>query len=614
MSPPSELDSPLPTPLWAPLKRQFPNPNSPPPIVDPGRVATTSQTSAAASYTASLVPVATTATVSAVNTRSLVFDPSATSVVDVQSATPTNSTGDSNNQSILEKLFTPNGGLFTVGIIILSLAVLALITCAIVTIRCTLRSRRRSRMRSRAQSFTEKNVARRPISSDRASEFWSAGANQSIRERTMSGDNAAGVINLSINSQYPPTRPVRSGETEADLRAPGRIHFTPSVMMSDHTGLSMDVQHGSVRTSGANMDTNLPNPSYTNSAVAPTNSAIPGQSGRRASAATYTLDQDPFAASPIISVPAPVKPLSINRATPSPYVYNSPHTPSDSSSQFAVNFNSSPSNSAASPSETAALGSSFGSTNMLGLTSSSSSTPYIPTNMTTPLEIPTSAARYDSGRDTIMSDPFAYDNMVRSRAPTLGGASYAAPFPSPGVTWTNVDSGVASPPALHIAPASPGIQTGPLPSPYLPSPLLGSSAASPALIPVPLLSASLQHDVSQALSQLQRRMSASTVATRFSQQTEYQYRTPLGTVSDDERSFGYFMQGSPGGPKRSLPFVPRLNGSAHQAPESLQMQPTKTQFKTPEYGSPVYSSTTSVFDTYYQGSEYNSRSRSGTRS
>ncbi|CAE6364972.1 unnamed protein product [Rhizoctonia solani] len=613
MSFPSELASPLPTPVRAPSKRQFPNPNGPPPTAGPGGVATASQTSAAASYTASLVPVATTATLSSVNTRSLVFDPSVTTVVDSQSATPTNSTGASTDQSIIDKLFTPNGGLFTVGIIILSLAALALITCAIVTIRCTLRNRRRSRMRSRAQSFTEKNVARRPMSSDRVSEFWSAGANQSIRERTMSGDSAAGGIDSSRNGQYPPPpRPVRSGETEADLRAPGRIHFTPSVMMSDRTGLSMDVQHGSARTSGANMDTDLPNPLSTNSAVATTNSGIPEQSGRRGSAATYALDQDPFAASPIISMPPTVKPLTITRAKPSHNVYNSPHTLNNSSSQFAANFDSSPSNTTASPSETAALGSSFGSTNMLGLTSSPSSTPYVPANTTVPLEIPTSAARYESGRDTIMSDPFAYDNMMRSRAPTLGGASFAAPFPSPGVTWTNVNSGVASPPALHIARASPGIQTA-LPSPYLsPSPLLGSSATPPA-IQVPLLSGSLQHDVTQALSEFQRRMSASTVATRFSQQTEYQYRAPLGTVSDEERSFGYFMHGSPGGPKRSLPFVPRLNGSAPQAPESLQMLPTRTHSRAPEYGSPVYSSTTSVFDTYYQVPE-NSRSRSGTRS
>ncbi|CAE6431911.1 unnamed protein product [Rhizoctonia solani] len=473
-------------------------------------------------------------------------------------------------------------------------------------------------MRTRAQSFTEKNVARRRISADRVSEFWSAGANESIRGRTMSGDSTVGGTDTLRNSQRPPTRPVRSGETEADLRIPGRVRFMPNAMMSDHTGLSTDVQlHGSAQSSEVNMDSHIPNPLSTNSAVAPANSAVAEQSSIRTKHDTYTLDQDPFAASPMVPMPTTATPpLSIHVPTFPPYVSNFPHTVGDTpvvpSSQFAANFSPSHSNTTASPSESAALGSSFGSTNMLGLSSSLSSTPYVPAGTVAPLRTPTSAAMYDSVRDSTMSDPFAYDNAVRSRATTVG----EAPLPSPGVTWTNVNLGVASPPVLHIARTSSGIQTSPLASPYLSpsSPLSGLSVTSPALNQAPLLSAALQSDVSQALSQFQRRMSASTVGTRFSQQTDYQYQPSLDGISDnDERSFAFFMHNSSSGPSQSIPSVPRLKVSKPPVPETLQMQPTKTKSKVAEDGSPMYSSTISLFDHYHQGNENGSRSRSGSR-
>ncbi|CAE6398303.1 unnamed protein product [Rhizoctonia solani] len=205
-----ELDSPIPTRVWVPSRRQFSQPNAPP----PGGVATATQSSAANSPTASLLPMTTTATHSAVNTMSLVYDPTAgsqtTAGITANTTAPKESTSNSSIQSILEKLFTPNGGLFTVGIIIISLA--------------------------------------------------------------------AG---------------------------------------------------------------------------------------------------------------------------------NSP-------SQFAANFNSSPSHIGSSPSETAALGSSFGSANTLGLISSPSTVPYVPADMTAPPDTPTSGVMYTSTRDTFISDPFAYDAMIES--------------------------------------------------------------------------------------------------------------------------------------------------------------------------------------------------------
>ncbi|KAJ1306988.1 hypothetical protein OPQ81_007968 [Rhizoctonia solani] len=614
-----ELDSPFPTPFLVPSRRQFQNPNGLPPGADP---AIATQTSVTDALTASLVSVATTATYSVTNTYSLVIDSSAQSEVNAKSAIATSTATQSvegvpTRQSTAEKLFTPHGGLFAVGIVIIGLAVLTLLTCAIVIIRCTLRSRRRSRTRSRAQSFTEKNNARRKISSDRASEFWSAGANGPMRERTLSGDSVA-----EGDGQRPPTRPVRSGETEADLRVPGRVHFTPSVMMSDYTGLSMDVQlHGSARSSGANMDTNMAHPLTANSAVAPPQTAVAGQLDRHMSTGTkftsYTLDQDPFAASPMAPIPTTANPLlsSTHAMTFPPYVPNSPHTVGDSyvipSPQFAANFSSSPSNIATvgtSPSDTFGLGSSLGSSNMLGL-SSSPNVSYVPADTLDPLGTPTSGVMYKSGMDSIISDPFPYDSVGRSRASTLGGTPHMTLFSSPGVTWSNVNLGVTPPPALHTERASPGIRTGPLSSPYMssPAPIQSLHTMSPAPTfqtpsqqsylsltpPQPVLSPGLQSDVSQALSRLRR---------------------PLGAISDhDERSAaGFFMHNSPGSSRRSLPFVPRLKVSSSPEPESLQMQPTKTKSGMLQDGSPMYSSPTSTFGDYHQSLGDSSRSGSGS--
>ncbi|CAE6480947.1 unnamed protein product [Rhizoctonia solani] len=609
-----ELDSPFPTPFLARYKRQFPNQNGPPPNTDPDRVATATRASTASSYSASLVPLATTATYSTVNTMSLVVDPSAESGSNAKSAAPTSSPTSSiadtpTGQSTAQALFTPQGKLFAVGIVVIGLAVLTLLTCAVITIRCTLRNRRRSRTRSRAQSFTEKNIARRKISSDRASEFWSAGANGPIRGRTQSGGNAVEGTDLLNDGQRPPTRPARRGETEADLRAPGRVHFTPSVMMSDYTGLSIDVQpHGSARSSGANMDTNMSNPLSTNSAVASSNTVVVPQLDRHMSTGTkftgYTLDQDPFAASPMMPIPTTANPLLSNHsATFPPYGPNSPHTVGDShtvsSPQFASNFSSSPSN-------IATGGSSLGSTNMLGLATSPSS-PYAPMDTSVAIGTPTSAVMYKSGIDSLMSDPFTYDNVACPGVSTWAGTPHSTSFPSPGVTWSNVNLGVASPPALHIDKTSPGIQTSTLASPYCSSPSLpGSHITSPA----PTLG--LQSDVSQALNQLRRRMSDSTMATRQSQQTECLYRPALGAISDnDERNSGFFMYNTPGSSRRSLPFVPRLKVSTPPEPEMLQMQPTKTRTEVLQDGSPMYASPISVSDGYHQSSEGNSRSGSG---
>ncbi|KAH7327707.1 hypothetical protein B0J17DRAFT_710075 [Rhizoctonia solani] len=639
-----ELDSPFPTPFLLPYRRQFPNQNGPPPNTNPDGAATATRTSTTNTHSASLVPLATTATYSAVNSMSLVIDPSAESGSNAKSAAPTVATTDSvvdrpTGQSTAQRLFTPQGKLFAVGIVIIGLAALTLLTCAIITIRCTLRNRRRSRTRSRVQSFTEKNVARRKISSDRASEFWSAGANGPIRGRTQSGDNAVERTDLLKDGQRPPTRPARRGETEADLRAPGRVHFTPSVMMSDYTGLSIDVQpHGSARSSGANMDTNMANPLSTNSAVASLNPAVAQQLDRHMSTGTkftgYTLDQDPFAASPMMPIPTTANPLLSNHATTFPsYGLNSPHTVGDShivsSPQFVDHFSSSPSNVAtggSSPSDTLGLGSSLGSTNMLGLVSSPSS-PYVPVDMTAPVGTPTSRVMYKSGIDSLMSDPFTYDNVACPGASSWAGTPHTTSFPSPGVTWSNVNLGVASPPAVHIDKTSPGIQTSPLASPYCSSPSLpGSHITSPAPTfqtppntsflsltpPQPLLSPGLQSDVSQALNQLRRRMSDSTMATRHSQQTECLYRPALGAIPDnDERNSGFFMYNTPGSSRRSLPFVPRLKASTPPEPEMLQMQPTKTRSGVLQDGSPMYASPISLSDGYHQSFGGNSRTGSG---
>ncbi|CAE6403511.1 unnamed protein product [Rhizoctonia solani] len=641
-----ELGSHLSTPLSVPSRRQFFEPDVIPANAGPARTTTVP---VAISYTPTLVPTATTATYSAVNSHSLVIDPTPESGSNAKSATPTLGTtttasieDNPNSQSTADKLFTPNGGLFAVGIVIIGLAVLTLLTCAIVTIRCTLRNRRRSRTRSRVQSFTEKNVARRKISADRASEFWSAGANEPPRRLTQWGDAALEGIDPPQDGQHPPTRPARSGEAEADLRAPGRVHFTPSVAMSDYTGLSVDVQpHGSARSSGANMDTNITNPASTNSASVLPKPVVAEPINRHMSTATkfttYTLDQDPFAASPMMPVPTTANPLlsPTHAMTFPPYAPNTPHTSDPfvvSSPQFAANFSSSPSNIAtlgSSPSDRLGLGSSLGSSNMFGLSSPSSNIAYVPANTIAPLGTPTSGVMYKSGLDSPMSDPFAYDTGVRSSASTLGGTPHLASFPSPGVTWTDVNLGVASPPALHIERTSPGIQTSPLSSPYLssPSPRSDSHLSSPAptfqTLQPSLLSLTppqpplpvLQSDVSQALTSLRRRMSDSTVTTRHSQQTDYQYRPTLGAISDDnERNSSFFMYSSPGSPSRpvSLPFVPRLRISTPVDPETHQMQPTRTNSAALQDGNSVYSSPASMVDGYHQSSGGHSGLRFGS--
>ncbi|GAB1518112.1 hypothetical protein RhiTH_001171 [Rhizoctonia solani] len=631
-----ELGSHIHTPLSAPLRRQFIDPEVIPANVDPGSTATAH---IVISYSASLVPTAATASYSEINSHSLVIDPTATSDSKAKSAAPTfgaTETGSvddgSIDQSTADKLFSPNGGLFAVGIVIIGLAVLTFLTCGIVTIRCILRNRRQSRTRSRLQTLTEKNVARRKISSDRVSEFWSAGANEPARRWTQWGDGSlpGRASDLSNDGQRPPARPARRGEAEADLRAPGRVHFTASVAMSDYTGLSVDVQpHGSARSSGANMDTDMANPVSTNSAAVLPNPVVAGPTNRHMSTATkfttYTLDQDPFAASPIMPVPNTANPLlpPAHAMTFPPYSPSTPHTPGDpfaGSPQFAADFSSSPSNMAT-----------LGSSNMLGLASSPSNTPYISADMTPPLGTPTSGVMYKSGVDSLISDPFAYDTAVRSRAPTLGGTPHLSSFPSPGVTWTNVNLGVASPPTLHIERTSPGIQTSPLSSSYLtpPSPQSGShlGLTSPAptlqtppqpsllgLTPPQQPLAFLQSDVSQALNNLRRRMSDSTMATRHSQQTDCQYRPTLGAIPDrDERSSAFFMYNSPASPRRSLPFVPRVRVSASTEPEMHQMQPTRIAASAASQDDDsVYSSPASMIDGYHQSPRRLSELRSGS--
>ncbi|KAF8728442.1 hypothetical protein RHS02_07931, partial [Rhizoctonia solani] len=673
-----ELGSHIHTPLSAPLRRQFIDPEVIPANVDPGSTATAP---IVISYSASLVPTAATASYSEINSHSLVIDPTATSDSKAKSAAPTfgaTETGPvddgSIDQSTADKLFSPNGGLFAVGIVIIGLAgtsipshpppprfhftndqknklklpnpVLTFLTCGIVTIRCILRNRRQSRTRSRLQTLTEKNVARRKISSDRVSEFWSAGANEPARRWTQWGDSGlpGRSSDLSNDGQRPPARPARRGEAEADLRAPGRVHFTASVAMSDYTGLSVDVQpHGSARSSGANIDTDMANPVSTNSAAVLPNPVVAGPTNRHMSTATkfttYTLDQDPFAASPIMPVPNTANPLlpPAHAMTFPPYSPSTPHTPGDpfaGSPQFAADSSSSPSNMAtlgSSPSGMLSRHSSLGSSNMLGLASSPSNTPYISADMTLPLGTPTSGVMYKSGVDSLISDPFAYDTAVRSRAPTLGGTPHLSSFPSPGVTWTNVNLGVASPPTLHIERTSPGIQTSPLSSPYLTSPSpqsgshLGLTSPAPTLQTPPqpsLLSltppqpplAFLQSDVSQALNNLRRRMSDSTMATRHSQQTDCQYRPTLGAIPDrEERSSAFFMYHSPASPRRSLPFVPRVRVSASTEPEMHQMQPTRIAASAASQDDDsVYSSPASMIDGYHQSHRRLSELRSGS--
>ncbi|KAF8749125.1 hypothetical protein RHS01_10321 [Rhizoctonia solani] len=608
-----ELGSHIHTPLSAPLRRQFIDPEVIPANVDPGSTATAH---IVISYSASLVPTAATASYSEINSHSLVIDPTATSDSKAKSAAPTfgaTETGSvddgSIDQSTADKLFStsipshPPPPCFHLtndqkNKLKLPNPVLTFLTCGIVTIRCILRNRRQSRTRSRLQTLTEKNVARRKISSDRVSEFWSAGANEPARRWTQWGTP-------------PPARPARRGEAEADLRAPGRVHFTASVAMSDYTGLSVDVQpHGSARSSGANMDTDMANPVSTNSAAVLPNPVVAGPTNRHMSTATkfttYTLDQDPFAASPIMPVPNTANPLlpPAHAMTFPPYSPSTPHTPGDpfaGSPQFAADFSSSPSNMAT-----------LGSSNMLGLASSPSNTPYISADMTPPLGTPTSGVMYKSGVDSLISDPFAYDT-------------------APGCDMDQRQLGSRFAPTLHIERTSPGIQTSPLSSSYLtpPSPQSGShlGLTSPAptlqtppqpsllgLTPPQQPLAFLQSDVSQALNNLRRRMSDSTMATRHSQQTDCQYRPTLGAIPDrDERSSAFFMYNSPASPRRSLPFVPRVRVSASTEPEMHQMQPTRIAASAASQDDDsVYSSPASMIDGYHQSPRRLSELRSGS--
>ncbi|QRW17274.1 hypothetical protein RhiXN_05276 [Rhizoctonia solani] len=612
-------------------------------------------------YSASLVPTAATASYSEINSHSLVIDPTATSDSKAKSAAPTfgaTETGSvddgSIDQSTADKLFSPNGGLFAVGIVIIGLAgtsipshppppcfhltndqknklklpnpVLTFLTCGIVTIRCILRNRRQSRTRSRLQTLTEKNVARRKISSDRVSEFWSAGANEPARRWTQWGDGLPGrASDLSNDGQRPPARPARRGEAEADLRAPGRVHFTASVAMSDYTGLSVDVQpHGSARSSGANMDTDMANPVSTNSAAVLPNPVVAGPTNRHMSTATkfttYTLDQDPFAASPIMPVPNTANPLlpPAHAMTFPPYSPSTPHTPGDpfaGSPQFAADFSSSPSNMAtlgSSPSGMLSRHSSLGSSNMLGLASSPSNTPYISADMTPPLGTPTSGVMYKSGVDSLISDPFAYDTAPGC---DMDQRQLGSRF-APNTTHRKNLARHPNEPTFFVLPdtTQPTIRFSPRPD--VPSPNASDTTATILVGPDPPQQplAFLQSDVSQALNNLRRRMSDSTMATRHSQQTDCQYRPTLGAIPDrDERSSAFFMYNSPASPRRSLPFVPRVRVSASTEPEMHQMQPTRIAASAASQDDDsVYSSPASMIDGYHQSPRRLSELRSGS--
>lgn len=457
---------------------------------------------------------------------------------------------------------------------------------------------------------------------------------------------------VRAGTKIPPVRPTRTGEAGIDLQAQGRVHFTPS-LMSDYTGLSTDVQHhGSVRGGGAHGGSPV-------SLLQPaTPFGRPEVPDRRVSDAV-TLGPDPFASSSPASLPI----ITSNASTPLPFP-ESPHSTvlSPYGSRTSISYSHTPniqpspsplqqSSSWDTPSANATpLPSAWDPLNVRGQLEPLNKPPATPSSAQlhafSPAVSQFDKRRSSVARESVMSDPFAFDNMGSgpSHRPTLTlvpqmelGGMTLQPSPNYGNnTWSSADSGIVPPPSLHIDKGSPGIQTAPIPSPYLSSPntlhsAFRTDASFPAPPPIfqtpyqpyPISSApptqsthpglALQSDVSQALSHLRRRMSDMTVFSSYSYTNAADYQPTLGPIPDHDHEAaqpGYPMQDlseSPyGGYRESLSPMPSGGAQyAERMPNGMQYTERVEIFHGQDRGSPIVASPTSLLDGYCQspGSE-----------
>ncbi|KAF8603864.1 hypothetical protein BDV93DRAFT_508185 [Ceratobasidium sp. AG-I] len=310
--------------------------------------------------------ITTTATFTEINTVSLVVAPTSSSTPEAKSSPGTTSTAtfapntssvtntaaasaptasastqtSASSSSVASQLFTPGSKLFVVGVVIIGLSALIFFAAIFFLVRCALRRKRaRSHSRPRKRSMSEKrNTSSNGVRPDRASDFWSADVNRS-RGRSASfhspesasnspktPNEDAGLLKTRARGLFEgqgteaaasEIRDVYIRSENAPHSNPMRVHFTPSVAMSDYTTLSLDVQQPtSARASEMPRDFALPTtPTLVHRSLAFVPN--PSQSSSRHASNPFLEDPSETSVAYVPKVPPPVPPRSSARQSSS---------------------------------------------------------------------------------------------------------------------------------------------------------------------------------------------------------------------------------------------------------------------------------------------------------